>query len=110
MVVVNDGTKLFVEAGDLQVFAKLGAQLLAYRGIHITGITLNPFSPMGGSFDAQEFLSAARKAFPNDGISDVMLEAQSVSDPISGCDNPGNQHGIADLAKPQVQGSAPHSA
>ena len=25
---------------------------MAYRGIHMTGITLNPFSPLGGSFDA----------------------------------------------------------
>jgi hypothetical protein len=77
MVVVNDGTKLFVQASDLQVFTKLGAQLLAYRGIHMTGITLNPFSPMGGSFDAQEFLTAARQAFPHQGISDVMLEEQT---------------------------------
>ena len=28
------------------------------------GKTLNPFSPMGGSFDAQVFLTAARLAFP----------------------------------------------
>ena len=77
VVVVNDGTKLFVQASDLQVFTKLGAQLLAYRGIHMTGITLNPFSPMGGSFDAQEFLTAARQAFPHQGISDVMLEEQT---------------------------------
>lgn len=75
-VVVNDGTKLFVEATDLAVFRKLGAQVLAFRGIHMTGITLNPFSPLGGSFDAQEFLSAAREAFADYGVSDVVLEAQ----------------------------------
>jgi hypothetical protein len=70
----------------------------------MTGITLNPFSPMGGSFDAQEFLTAARKAFPNDGISDVMLEAQSGSDPISGYSNQPSQHRITDI------GSDPYSA
>lgn len=73
-VVVNDGTKLFVEATDLAVLRKLGAQVLAYRGIVMTGITLNPFSPMGGSFDAEEFLAAARLAFTDYGVSDVMLE------------------------------------
>lgn len=78
VVVVNDGTKLFVQASDLQAFTRLGGQLLAYRGIHITGITLNPFSPLGGSFDAHEFLSAARQAFPNHGVSDVMLADQDL--------------------------------
>lgn len=77
-VLVNDGTKLFVEAADLAAFFKLGARVLAYRGIHLTGITLNPFSPMGGSFDAQDFLTAARQAFPNHSISDVMLEDPNV--------------------------------
>jgi hypothetical protein len=73
-VVVNDGTKLFVEATDLALFRQLGARLLAYRGINMTGITLNPFSPLGGSFDATKFLAAARLAFSDYGVSDVMLE------------------------------------
>jgi len=73
-VVVNDGTKLFVEAADLALLQKLGAQVMAYRGIHLSGITLNPFSPLGGSFGAQAFLAAAREAFPGYGVSDVVLE------------------------------------
>ena len=77
-VVVNDGTKLFVEATDLALFRKQGAQVLAYRGIHMTGITLNPFSPMGGSFDAHEFLVAAREAFAHFGVCDVMLEEDGI--------------------------------
>jgi hypothetical protein len=76
-VLVSDGTKLFVENTDLALFRKLGAHVLAYRGINMTGITLNPFSPMGGSFEAQEFLSAARAAFADYGVSDVMLEEQT---------------------------------
>jgi len=77
-VLVNDGAKLFVEAADLAAFFKLGARVLAYRGIHLTSITLNPFSPMGGSFDAQDFLTAACQALPNHSISDVMLEDPNV--------------------------------
>ena len=113
-VVVNDGTKLFVQASDLQAFTKLGAQLLAYRGIHMTGITLNPFSPLGGSFDAHEFLSTARQAFPNHGISDVMLDdrynKELGSDPNSGYEIQASQGRLTDLAKPQVQGSDPYPA
>ncbi len=75
-VVVADGTKLFVEATELMQFRQLGAHILAYRGINLTGITLNPYSPMGGSFDAQAFLSAARLSFGDYGVSDVMLEQQ----------------------------------
>ncbi|OIQ73139.1 hypothetical protein GALL_452260 [mine drainage metagenome] len=75
-VVVADGTKLFVEAVDLMALGQLGAQLRAYRGIHIAGITLNPFSPVGASFDAAAFLSAARQAFAGYAVSDVMLEKQ----------------------------------
>ncbi|MBA3057532.1 MAG: hypothetical protein KJ614_16845 [Gammaproteobacteria bacterium] len=73
-VVVSDGTKLFVQAADLAVFSQLGGRLLAQRAIHMTGITLNPFSPLGGSFDASAFLAAARAAFAGYGVSDVMLE------------------------------------
>lgn len=73
-VVVSDGTKLFVEAADLAAFARLGGRLLADRAIHMTGITLNPFSPLGGSFDATAFLAQARAAFAGYGVSDVMLE------------------------------------
>ena len=78
-LVVNDGTRLFVEAADLAAFAKLGGQLLAYRAIHITGITVNPFSPLGGNFEPQEFLNAARQAFPDFGVSDVLLQASPSS-------------------------------
>jgi hypothetical protein len=73
-VVVADGTRLFIDNTDLIAFRKLGARLLAMRGINIVGITLNPFSPMGGSFAAEELLAAARQAFSGFEVSDVMLE------------------------------------
>jgi hypothetical protein len=73
-VVVADGTRLFIDNADLSAFRKLGARLLAMRGINIAGITLNPFSPMGGSFAAEEFLAAARHEFSGYEVSDVVLE------------------------------------
>ncbi|PKO60616.1 MAG: hypothetical protein CVU24_12185, partial [Betaproteobacteria bacterium HGW-Betaproteobacteria-18] len=75
-VVVNDGTRLFVEAADLASLTQLGASVRAYRAIVMTGITLNPFSPLGGSFDAPAFLASARLAFPDYGVCDVLLEEQ----------------------------------
>ena len=76
-LVVADGTKLFIENTDLLVFQKLGASVVGYRGIHLTGITLNPFSPMGGSFDPADFLVAAKLAFVGYDVCDVVLEATS---------------------------------
>ena len=86
-VVVSDGTKLFVEAADLAAFARLGGRLLADRAIHMTGITLNPFSPLGGSFDATVFLAAARAAFAGYAVSDVMLQEKIQDQEESPCPN-----------------------
>lgn len=74
-LVVADGTKLFIDAIELAGFAKKGGQLLAHRCIRIAGITLNPFSPFGGCFEAAEFLAAARNAFPAHVVTDVIYEA-----------------------------------
>ncbi|MFC5303409.1 hypothetical protein [Azospira restricta] len=80
-VVVADGTKLFVDATDLALFARAGGRLCALRGIRLAGIALNPFSPFGGSFDAEEFFAAARGAFPEHVVSDVVL---AESTPLEG--------------------------
>ena len=73
-VVVADGTRLFIENSDLLALQQLGAKLLAWQAIRVAGITLNPYSPMGGSFAADEFLAAAREAFTGYEVSDVLLE------------------------------------
>jgi hypothetical protein len=78
-VVVSDGTKLFIEAAELAAFHKLGARLLAWQAINIAGITLNPYSPMGASFVAEEFLAAAQQQFSGYIVSDVLLEEESIS-------------------------------
>ena len=73
-VVVADGTRLFVDSTDLASLARHGARLVAYRGIRIAGITLNPFSPLGGHFAAPDFLEAARAAFAEHEVTDVVWE------------------------------------
>jgi hypothetical protein len=73
-VVVADGTRLFIENSDLLAFSQIGGRLLAWQAIQVAGITLNPYSPMGGSFAADEFLVAARQAFAGYVVSDVLLE------------------------------------
>ncbi|MDE2367826.1 MAG: hypothetical protein KGN16_02560 [Burkholderiales bacterium] len=75
VVIVADGTRLFVDATDLAALEARGARLLAYRGIRIAGITLNPTSPLGGHFDAATFLASARDACPRHAVTDVVLES-----------------------------------
>ena len=71
-LVVQDGTRLFVDAHAIAAFRRLGAEVLAWRGIRMLGLTLNPFSPFGGSFDAADFLRAARQHWPQWAVTDVM--------------------------------------
>ncbi|TXT38046.1 MAG: hypothetical protein FD135_3137 [Comamonadaceae bacterium] len=72
-IVVADGTRLFVDAADLQHLQHQGAQLMAWRAITLAGISVNPFSPLGGHLDATELLAAARRAFPGHVVTDVLL-------------------------------------
>lgn len=72
-LVVADGTKLFIDAVDLAQFERQGGRVCALRAIRMAGITLNPFSPFGGSFGAHAFLTEARDAWPEHVVCDVML-------------------------------------
>lgn len=82
-LVVADGTKLFIDHADIATFCQRGGILLAYRRIVIAGITLNPFSPFGGHCDAAALLEAARDAFPEYPVTDVMLEQASTATGVS---------------------------
>lgn len=75
-IVVADGTKLFIDASELASLQRLGARVQAFSAIRMLGITLNPFSPFGGSFDAADFSHAARSAFTGNTVCDVVLEQQ----------------------------------
>ncbi len=72
VLVVADGTRLFVEAADLNRLQARGASLVAMRPIRIAGIALNPFSPQGAAFDAAGFVEAARRALPEHVVADVL--------------------------------------
>ncbi len=72
-LVVADGTKLFIDGADVTAFERRGGRLLAMRGIRLLGVTLNPFSPFGGSFEARAFLHEARAALCEHIVTDVLL-------------------------------------
>lgn len=73
-LVVHDGSKLFIQQAELRALQHLGTRIWAFAPIRLVGIAVNPFSPLGGSFNAADFLHAARSAFDGYAVSDVMLE------------------------------------
>jgi len=83
-VVVADGTRLFVDAADAAAFRALGGQLVAMRRIRLAGLTLNPFSPLGGHFAAHDFLEASRAAFDGLHVTDVLLEQNQQEEQLDG--------------------------
>jgi hypothetical protein len=72
-LVVADGTRLFVDAGDLQELTRQGGRLCAMQPICLVGVVLNPFSPFGGGFEAQAFVDQAGSALTPHAVTDVLL-------------------------------------
>lgn len=71
-LVVQDGTRLFIDASAISALRRQGGDVVAWRGIRMLGLTLNPFSPFGGSFEATAFLRTARQHWPQWAVTDVM--------------------------------------
>ena len=61
--VIEDGTKIFMEAEKMRRFEKMGIQFKVLYPQKLLAITLNPTSPTGENFEAEEFLNRARAAF-----------------------------------------------
>lgn len=55
-IIVNDGTKIFIKPKDWIRFQRLGVSIKVLHPINLIGITINPYSPMGYSFNPNEFL------------------------------------------------------
>lgn len=58
---VEDGTKLFINADTLYKFQKLGGALKTLESINLICVTCNPNSPYGYDFDKDRFLEDLRK-------------------------------------------------
>lgn len=71
-IVINDGTKVFIEAKDYQRFMKLGVRLKTLFHINLIAITINPYAPSGYYFEPSLFLETMRKYIPHIPVSDVI--------------------------------------
>lgn len=73
-VVIVDGTRLFIDRWDVARLEELGGTLEVLDPIRILGITLNPVSPYGRTFDPVEFMNMAKEKLNISPIVDVMTE------------------------------------
>ncbi|MFD3155411.1 hypothetical protein ACFIJ5_00805 [Haloimpatiens sp. FM7330] len=60
-LLVEDGTKIFLEKDTLHKFKKIGGRIKVINPINIVCVTINPTSPYGYEFDKDEFIYKLRK-------------------------------------------------
>ncbi len=70
--VVRDATKIFISERELNLFLKLGIKFSVLDEINLLAITINPYSPMGYSFNAKEFKDEMNRYFKNVMIYNVL--------------------------------------
>jgi hypothetical protein len=61
-ILVEDGTKIFVEKETLYKFEKQGGKIKVLNPINLICVTANPKSPHGYEFDKKDFLRGLRNA------------------------------------------------
>lgn len=71
--VVEDGTKIFIDAKSWLRFSKQGFNVEVLNGIDVIAITINPYAPQGYYFNPKEFLDKMETYLKDVPVMDVML-------------------------------------
>jgi hypothetical protein len=61
-IVVQNGTKVFIEPMEYRVFEKLGGKIKVIDPINILAVSINPYSPEGYHFEPAFFREAMKEA------------------------------------------------
>jgi len=72
-IIVSDGTKVFLSPEVYRRFTSRGGRIKVISNINLLAVTVNPFSPMGYSYDPLEFLNKLRTALAPIPVFDLML-------------------------------------
>lgn len=72
-VVVRDGTKVFISPLEWLKFKKKGININVLNKVNIAAITLNPYSPLGYFFDADNFKDKMGSFIKDLPVYDVMM-------------------------------------
>lgn len=74
LVVIADGTRLFIEQKDIEKLESLGGKIKVLDLIQVLGVSLNPTTPFGKGYDPQEFEDEAKTYLKFSPIVDVVLD------------------------------------
>lgn len=78
-LVIKDGANFFADRRIWQKFVHAGGRVEVLDPISLVAVTVNPFSPVGPSFDPEAFLQAAGAAFHPLPVADVVRGRYKVS-------------------------------
>jgi hypothetical protein len=73
-LVVQDGTKIFVEPMDYRIFEKLGGRIRVIDSINLLAVTINPYAPEGYNFEPAFFYDAMKEALSPIDVFDCVQE------------------------------------
>jgi len=71
--ILKDPTKIFINSMDWGVLRKRGFRANVLKNIEIAAITVNPWAPLGYSFDSEALVAATEDAIPGIPIIDVRM-------------------------------------
>ncbi|HHU18004.1 MAG: hypothetical protein ACOX4V_06910 [Anaerovoracaceae bacterium] len=71
--IVNDPTKIFTDVISWQQLEKKGVKVKVLKKINVAGLTVNPYSPAGYSFEREALLTAMRNAVEGIPVIDVKM-------------------------------------
>jgi len=80
-VVLADGTRVFADSRAWREFVRLGGQLRVVSPIKLLAATVNPFSPLGGSYEPDEFLAKVGALAAPLPVFDVVLRRSVNTEP-----------------------------
>lgn len=72
-IVVNDGTKIFIEPKDWLTLMRQGIRVRVLYPINLIGITINPYAPAGYYFEPHDFLKKMKSYISTIPVMDLML-------------------------------------
>jgi hypothetical protein len=73
-LVVQDGTKIFVEPMDYRIFEKLGGRIKVIDPINLLAVTINPYAPEGYNFEPAFFYDVMKEALSPLDVFDCIQE------------------------------------
>ncbi len=80
-LVIADGTRAFADGRTWREFRRLGGKLKVVNPIKLLAATVNPFSPLGGSFEPDEFLAKVGALAAPLPVFDVVLGRSANTEP-----------------------------